>query len=755
MTHLNESNTSELQILINEFNEISEENAIHRLFLLQKINAYLMEHQLNKDTFKWLNENPKTIGSWESVLGIYKIIPEASFLLKSIQFANAVAAEAQEIEFIKKTDLYQLLQERDKLLSTAKPTDEDLSHYTTICCQIKYIAETNKEWGEKITYDLKILQEVQNKIKNIKGHIEEKIGKYATEPLGKGKNNENFILHIDGFSDPFVICVKDLRDLKMDSSLYSNSICRYFVSEIAVFMMPIKEEDDSDEVNYKPIVLSHFANQGDLETVARELRNKKISLICSQAVHYFNQIVNFCIELKKLHVYHPDMKLSNLLVHNGLILLADRKTFIAEPTPVVSEVRSSPWYAPDEYNKCLNKQGNCLKSEALRILLNMEQFMHYQVGMALKEFLLLSQRNDLPESFRDQNDSVINYFPEYSRQIVNFQLIISALTHITPEKRLPIESLPSLFACISRPNFAFYEVFRESHSDNDDEDEKKEIYTLLKDNTLTSQELLKRTHLIFNNEKLSLQSGTLSWLAAQLALKCYAQSSKDYYNKLLDLIDKEIDKKNWTNAPWYLKLASWLSFGYYKVPQSTISINEINIDVDWQNEEFQTHISILKFLPDCSLKSLGEKRLQRLTQFIEKNQDKIISKSCDDESASKAGPTAIAMKRSQSTIRYPSGSVVYNDYNEDKEKSKSNLSSKDKNPKTSSNPVHDNVSKKYSSCTMFLNPKKLKRIKDKQPPKTENEDKPHKPGSLIRRGDGSIVPTPADNESPLSTQIRP
>ncbi len=58
---------------------------------------------------------------------------------------------------------------------------------------------------------------------------------------------------------------------------------------------------------------------GNLE----EYIHKKKKLPESEALHLFKQIVNACYSLKKWNILHRDLKLQNILLHKGVVKLAD------------------------------------------------------------------------------------------------------------------------------------------------------------------------------------------------------------------------------------------------------------------------------------------------------------------------------------------------------------------------------------------------------------------------------------------------
>ncbi|STY12551.1 protein kinase domain containing protein [Legionella pneumophila] len=63
--------------------------------------------------------------------------------------------------------------------------------------------------------------------------------------------------------------VEDRHELGKEQELHSYGVSKYFIEDYSVFMMRFKAEDGSTV--YKPVILSQFANQNNLE----ELPNKK------------------------------------------------------------------------------------------------------------------------------------------------------------------------------------------------------------------------------------------------------------------------------------------------------------------------------------------------------------------------------------------------------------------------------------------------------------------------------------------------
>ena len=172
--------------------------------------------------------------------------------------------------------------------------------------------------------------------------------------------------------------------------------------------------------------------------------------------------------------YHPDIKLSNFLLNDGKVLISDRKTLTDKKNPTVLDISSSPVYAAPEYKRCLtiNDEGetslNLLK--ARKTTLDMPSYMSYQMGMALKEFVIksnlvsFSPTDDEEETFQKfvEWNSVSSLSPNPSKELQNISVLIEELTRSKPEERLSIENLNTLIKQVVLPPEQFIQKLNEA-----------------------------------------------------------------------------------------------------------------------------------------------------------------------------------------------------------------------------------------------------------------------------------------------------
>lgn len=633
--------------LVNQFNSAPVTDTARQLFYLQKINYELNKTKLDGPLFDWINEPGED--SWHAHLLTHGINPYASVFLTGMQFAQAVTkasepapsanifTDSDDEESIEagsalETELneYQLMQRRDTLF-------EQDNHET---CQVEYrqtsiklnrLAQSDNKIIETISRQNKILSLAHDKIEYIKGVTtsseedgtseSEEDPRYETTKMGTEQtNNYNFILKMQGWDESLVFRVEDRPELKLEQALHSHEVANYFIEDYAVFMMEFKDEDD--EIEYKPVVLSQFANQGNLQHIAIKLKTdvatgkNRAHDIAPITAAYFEQLSSFCTQLMAAGAYHPDIKLSNFLVDRNRVRLSDRKTLTDNPAPKVKDVRSSPAYAPDEYLKCIARNGHTFNTLGTLTHLDMPQFMSFQLGMALKEFLILTQLSELPDDFRDPDRDAASYFDSPCKKIINLSLLAQELTRAEPGKRLPIDQFQGLLRKVSQNPDNFYALVEEALPSRalDLDEQVAGINRLLNDSNLSGEQLTEQANAFFKDISNSDPKETrLTRLAEKLAIKCYQEVSRQFFTQSIII---PLANANWAKAPWYRKLASWLSFGFFPVEQVT-RLSEIKLLMDVHSAEFQRYFPQLEFLPTSELdRSMGVEGAQKFEQFI-------------------------------------------------------------------------------------------------------------------------------------------
>lgn len=417
------------------------------------------------------------------------------------------------------------------------------------------------------------------------------VAKIVTTAFQNQVNNQNFQCMID--SNKYIVRIEDRSELGLEQKLHSYPVSRYFTEDYAIFRLGFKINDGGYE--YRPVVFSQYAEQGNLAEIAKNLRHTKNSEISSTAKFYFVELANFCRQLINSHAYHPDIKLSNFLIHGNRILISDRKTFVDKEISRADDVRSSPLYATDEYISCINNAGDGFNSLASNTYINMPQFMAYQLGMALKEFLILTQHDELSEEFRDHDIPAVDYFASPDQSISNLSLLVQELTRTNPEHRMTFAQLQELLPLRNRPTNDFCthleRVFPAKNLGL--ELLVRELNQLI-DGSFDNNELLARANPLFKNiAEQQTSEHRLTRLANMLANKCFTQCSGDYLHAL-----------------------------HNRIASSATPI-------DLNNKEFHQHFPLLEFVtPALMTKALGTEQTQELAAYIAA-QDASLFPRCD------------------------------------------------------------------------------------------------------------------------------
>ena len=354
-----------------------------------------------------------------------------------------------------------------------------------------------------------------------------------------------------------------------------------------------------------------------------EKKGESPETIASKAASYFTLLSDFCSLLIDAKAYHPDIKLTNFLVNGELIRVSDRKTLIKNANPGVAEIATTRAYAPAEYTKCVNYRTGTIKPEHHKAQFNMPQFMAYELGMALKEFLILSQTPNVPdiEEFQDYECTAASYFINPPKQIINLSLLVQELTRPDPEKRMTIEQFKTVLIekAYSRSTENFYKRIEEilPAASIGLQPEIDQINRLLT-NEMTVQELQKQANQIF--EALSTrdpQEIRLLKHAELLATKCFKEYASPYFKKCSKALEAILLQADWDKAPWYRKALHWISRGYFRVERvANLENTAINLGAILNTDEFKPYLPLIEFLPSKELKQLGIPESMNFEDFI-------------------------------------------------------------------------------------------------------------------------------------------
>ena len=140
--------------------------------------------------------------------------------------------------------------------------------------------------------------------------------------------------------------------------------------------------------------------------------------------------------------------------------------------------------------------------------------------------------------------------------------------------------------------------------------------------TLKGEELVQQANIVFDKVSKSNQKTRLIRLAEQLAVKCYNEYSKPFFQKTLDTARLNND---WDCAPWYRQVLHWLSSGYFRVERIT-RIDDIEdvIVAELAKEPFQPCFRHLEYLPPALMNTNEDSFFKN---FIAKHLDKIVQDS--------------------------------------------------------------------------------------------------------------------------------
>ncbi|KTD40972.1 LegK7 family Dot/Icm T4SS effector kinase [Legionella parisiensis] len=615
---------------IHEFNKIPEEDVVQRLFYLQKINYHINSIPIFEGEFKWLAARGPE--SWRAHQERFGVNPDGSFFFKGIQFAKAVASQVTAPlispglkEEIEGKDIYELMQERDALLKSARPFSEIKERFLAISAHLSVIAEKENILKKNLDDHAQILSLAKDKISAIKGENDLSSSDYKTEILGeKQVNNFNFKFRMKGWKESLVFRVEDRNDLSFEQDLHTYPVSKYFANDVALFMMQFKSEDQK-EIEFKPVVLSQFANQGSLLDIAKRLKGQPHQKIAAVTKYYFNQINDFCLKLKEANAYHPDIKLSNFLVHNQKLLVSDRKTFVRSPKPLASILRSSPRYAPPQYLACLDEACEDYLPKAKTTQIDIEQLMSYQIGKALKEFLIVTQLGDITEKSDEKHRSVLAHFEKPNRAITNLSILVDELTRYQEGKRLTIEQFKRLLPFVNHNIDDFYKQLEmelpAKHLGI--ERELDEIEQLLNKNECEDITFLEQANIVFVAiSEQDPKEPRLNRMAEKLAIKSYQEYSESYFSQISQDIEASLLAKDWDSASWWRQIIHTLSFGFFRVKRVTTADN-IDISLNFNDQEFRTHFIQLEFLPATILDSLGATEANNFNDYFQAHLDEI------------------------------------------------------------------------------------------------------------------------------------
>ncbi|CEK11108.1 protein kinase family protein [Legionella hackeliae] len=470
-----------LSILIDQFNETNDESM--KIMYLQQIDMYSKAVVDNCEQ-EFLKKPPRSrvqaltdaIYAWRmeafklpkpqnepgtqkdetfrQVMQRYGVHPDASITLRAVQYATAykrlqpiTPKEEKKSGDIKtqRREFYELMDKRYLLLTQLLKQDYEESKLAELNDKLKNLhlqlfklVDSSLELHKFITEYMDMFALSYGAI-HITEENAEKFDGYQLKPFKKQVNNKNLLLTVVSKEEEpiqLVVRYEERKTAAGEERFKSHPIDRFFVKDFVTFSNRQKNEDIS---SYHPAAISQYATQGNLKQVAKKIRMQP-SALAEQGQDYFLQISQFCLELIALGFYHSDIKLSNFLLDNGQILISDRKRFQPERHVKISAIRPSIWYAPQEYLKYVNNNNNGTNFKAERLKLDLLPFMSFQVGLALRSFLLGGEVKNLHANI----DSLA--IETSDLRYKNLAILSKALTRNIPTERISLKVFQTLLA---------------------------------------------------------------------------------------------------------------------------------------------------------------------------------------------------------------------------------------------------------------------------------------------------------------------
>lgn len=441
--------------LITAYNQFdAEASEIEQIFLLQKINHYIETCVPDLELTAWRTALGQE--SLEANLQRYGISRDGSTLVKNIQFAAAITQYAPSVAN-SDMDYFSALQARNALLvnTTDSLNEEETTKYIQCNKVIMHKFDNDLSLQDQYTRSQYFLSLCYAKMEAIRGAVDQEFETFQTSQLGERTgNNRNFTLNVEGEDKQLVLRVEDRNSLVNEQVLQTYAVSEYFSEEYYVMMLPFKE---GYLETYRPVVLSEYVEKGSLDNYAESLLESSSEDVRRETQNIFLQLSDFCIKLMESGHYHPDIKLSNFLTDGKTIKVSDRKTITDKKNPTGSEISSTPIFSPPEYRACFNKTMTAANpTKASRIILDMPSLMSYQMGMALKEFVMSSIGIEgmTPEMFLGWMP-ITAILSEPRRTQKNLFALVQELTRTEPQDRLSIVHFQDLLKKIHLPHSKF------------------------------------------------------------------------------------------------------------------------------------------------------------------------------------------------------------------------------------------------------------------------------------------------------------
>lgn len=206
----------------------------------------------------------------------------------------------------------------------------------------------------------------------------------------------------------------------------------------ALSQTPVNEYLSNDFVTIYPtadipytMIVSEFAEGGDLYNARKKnLSQADFNTLTLEATDKIGQITSFCQEMQRAGGMHSDIKLTNFLLRrDGRVIVADKKgllkttdkKLISNDIPITTKV-----YAPPEY----------LVEGLPKTPIDPEEFMTYQIGLALYDYLIMPEISETPSVKLWSEHHPLDFDKPYfkSEHGMKMRDLISKMTYPTPPR---------------------------------------------------------------------------------------------------------------------------------------------------------------------------------------------------------------------------------------------------------------------------------------------------------------------------------
>lgn len=230
------------------------------------------------------------------------------------------------------------------------------------------------------------------------------------------RTNEDFTIRIE----------KPLRYPLLVNKLSQSDVNEYFSQDYTTYF------------STNNIVVSEYAVKKDMRSNRKDSIGVSNNDLIKGATKDLEQIVDLSKKLLENGAMHSDIKLSNFLLHgDGSMFITDKKALIPiSPDGKINtkDINTTIDYAPPEYRQIVEK--DIIEDKDI----NAEQFMSYQIGLALYEHLVFPESEDKP-GVKFWTEQPLDFSAEVFKSPLGLKMqqLIEMATKENPEERIGLK----------------------------------------------------------------------------------------------------------------------------------------------------------------------------------------------------------------------------------------------------------------------------------------------------------------------------